>query len=181
MLTDGQIADLDPQTFKSVTRAVDQGLAIETGRISELARKSLEGGRLSLSRADSIVDVSAGQLRLRNVAVDSKDAALSIAGMLDLTDGSIDARLALSGASEAAGPRPNIFVTLKGPLTAPSRNIDTSALVEWLTLRSVENQAKRLRAIENAPPQLRGGAVPKNMQAPALPAPIDIKSNAGAL
>ena len=176
VLTDGQIAGLDPQTFKSVTHAVDQGLAIETGRISELARKSLEGARLSLSRADSIFDVSAGQLRLRNVAVDVKDAVLSIAGMLDLTDGSIDARLVLSGASEAAGPRPNIFVTLKGPFTAPSRNVDASALAEWLTLRSVDNQAKRLRAIENAPSQPRGEAVPENRQAPPLPAPIDIKS-----
>ncbi len=93
---------------------------------------------------------------------------------MGLTDGSIDARLMLSGSTEAAGARPSIFVALKGPLTAPMRSIDVSALTGWLTLRAVENQTKRLRAIEDAPSQPRGQGSPKTKQAPA-PAPIDIR------
>jgi len=100
---------------------------------------------------------------------------LSIAGTLDLTDGSVDARLILSGSAEAAGARPNIFVALKGPLTAPARSVDVSALTGWLTLRAVENQTKRLRAIENIPAQPRGRGMPNTRQAPALPAPIDVR------
>ena len=174
VLVDGQLAGLDPRTFDAVTRAVDQGLAVETGRISDLVGKALNGGPLSVKRVEAAMSVTASQLRLNNVIIESKDAALSVAGTLDLTDGSINSRLVLSGQSEAAGARPDIFVTLKGPLAAPSRSVDVSALTGWLTLRSVENQAKRLRAIENAPTQSRGRSAPKNKQAPALPAPIDI-------
>jgi large subunit ribosomal protein L24 len=114
-------------------------------------------------------------LRLSNVSAETKDATLSVSGALDLTDGSLDARLVLSGSAEAAGARPAIFMALKGPLNAPSRSIDVSALTGWLTLRAVENQTKRLRAIENIPAQPSGRPVPKNMKAPNLPAPIDIR------
>jgi len=175
VLADGQIAGLDPHVFDAVNRAVDQGLAIETGRIADLVSKSLERGPLSLKRAESVLRVSAGQLRLSNVVIESKDAGLAVTGALDLTDGSVDARLELTGLSTAAGARPSIGVALKGPLAAPTRSIDVSALTGWLTLRAVENQTKTLRAIENAPSQLRGRAAPKNEQAPALPAPIDIR------
>ena len=174
-LVDGQLAGLNPRTFDTVTRAVDHGLVVDAGRITDLVNKSLGGGMLSVKRAESALSVSAGQLRLSNAAVESKDAALSVAGMLDLIDGSINARLELSGQSEAAGARPDISVNLKGPMTAPSRSVDVSALTAWLTLRSVENQTKRLRAIENAPPQPRERSTPKSKQAPALPAPIDIR------
>jgi uncharacterized protein involved in outer membrane biogenesis len=174
-LSNGQMAGLDSRSFEAVTRAVDQGLPIEVGRISDLMGKSLDGGHLSLKRTESPIQISAGQLRLSNASVESKDATLSIAGTLDLTDGSMDARLVLSGSAEAAGARPNVFVALKGPLTAPARSIDASALTGWLTLRAVENQTKRLRAIENLPSQPRGRGMPNTKQAPALPAPIDIR------
>ncbi len=92
--------------------------------------------------------MSAGQVRLGKISADSQDATLSLAGTLDLTDGSIDARLVLSGSGVAAGARPDIFMALKGPVAAPTRSIDVSALTGWLTLRAVENQAKKLREIE---------------------------------
>jgi large subunit ribosomal protein L24 len=174
-LANGEIAGLASRSFETVTRAVDHGLPIDAGRISDLMGKSLDGGHLSLTRAESAIQISAGQLRLRDVSADSKDAALSIAGTLDLTDGSVDARLVLSGLAEAAGARPNVFVALKGPLTAPARSVDVSALTGWLTLRAVENQTKRLRAIENVPTQPRGRGMPNTKQAPALPAPIDVR------
>ena len=174
-LTDAQLAGLDPRTFDAVTRAVDQGLAIEQGRIADVVRKSIGSGRLSVRRADSVLTVSAGQIRLSKPIVDSKDAALSVAGAFDLTDGLIDARLVLSGQSAAAGARPDIFIALKGPMPDVSYNIDVSALTGWLTLRAVENQTKRLHAIEPAPPQPAVRPAPKVNSAPPLPAPTDIK------
>ena len=170
-LADASLAGLDPRAFDAVTRAVDQGLPIESARISDIVAKSIESGRLTVKRAELPVTVAAGQIRLGAVTVEASDAAISIAGAIDLTDGNLDARLVLSGQSEAAGARPDIFVALKGPASAPFRTIDVSALTGWLTLRAVENQAKRLRAIENVPLQ----PAPKSKPAPALPAPIDIK------
>lgn len=184
-LGDAQFAGLDPRAFDAVTRAVDQGLPIDAVRIADVVRKALESGQLVVKRADGTIEISAGQARLSNVTVESKDAELSLAGNLDLTDGAIDARLVLSGSSQAAGARPDIFMALKGSVAAPSRSIDVSALTGWLTLRAVENQAKRLRAIESAapPPRQQAPVVPprpqtpavKREQAPALPAPIDIR------
>ena len=174
-LTNAQLAGLDARSFNVVARAVDQGLPIETSRVSDLVGKSLDGGHLSLKFAESAMQINAGQLRLNETSAQSKDATVSMAGTLDLTDGSIDARLVLSGSEGAAGARPNIFVALKGPLTAPARSIDVSALTGWLTLRAVENQTKRLRSIENVPTQPRGRGMPNSKQAPALPAPINIR------
>ena len=121
------------------------------------------------------IAVSAGQVRLSNVTADGKDAALSLAGNLDLTDGSHRrAARACRDRDEAAGARPDIFMALKGPLAAPARSIDVSALTGWLTLRAVENQARQLREIENAQRQAKPPAPrPKSELAPALPAPVD--------
>jgi hypothetical protein len=174
-LTDAQLAGLDPRTFDAVTGAVDQGLAIEQGRVADIVRKSIGSGRLHVRRVESALTVSAGQIRLNKPAVDSKDAALSVAGAFDLIDGLIDARLVLSGQNEAAGARPDIFIALKGPLSDVSYNIDVSALTGWLTLRAVDNQTKRLRAIELAPQQPAAEPAPNVNPAPPLPAPTDIK------
>lgn len=186
-IADAQLAGLDPRAFDAVTRAVDQGLAIDAARISGVVRTALEGGQLSVKRATGAFTVSTGQLRLANVAVDSKNAALGITGNVDLTDGSLDARLVLSGSSEAAGARPDIFMALRGPVAAPSRSIDVSALTGWLTLRAVETQANRLRAIEAAQPKpvapplpaasdivVPPQAAPQKEMAPTLPAPVEI-------
>jgi hypothetical protein len=174
-LTDAKLFSLDPRVFNVISRAVDHGLVIDNGRISDLAGKSLINGQFFLKHAEFPFQITSGQLGLADVSVESKAAGLSVTGMIDLTNGSLDTKLTLSGANDPAGSRPKIFVSLKGPVTAPSRNIDVSALSGWLTLRAVENQTKRLRSIENVPPQPQGRGLPKTKQAPALPAPIDVR------
>jgi large subunit ribosomal protein L24 len=175
-LADAQIAGLDPRAFDAVTRAVDQGLPIDAARISDAVSKALDSGELAVKRVDGVLSVSAGQIRLGKVAADGKDAALSIAGDLDLTDGSLDARLVLSGVNQAAGARPDIFMALKGPLTEPKRSVDVSALTGWLTLRAAENQARQIREMENAQRQGQPPVPkPKSELAPALPAPVEVK------
>lgn len=190
-LAGAQLAGLDPRVFDAVTRAVDQGLSIDAERIANIVRKGLESGQLSVKRAEGGFAVSAGQLRLNNASIDSKDADLSVTGAVDLTDGTLDARLVLSGAADMPGARPDIFMALRGPVAMPSRTIDVSALTGWLTLRAVEHQAKRLKEIEAArpvaPPQAPQPVTPMsrsdtgpappvtaNEKAPALPAPVTI-------
>ncbi|HEX5210945.1 MAG TPA: AsmA-like C-terminal region-containing protein [Pseudolabrys sp.] len=173
-LADAQIAGLDPHAFDAVTRAVDQGLPIDTARISDAVGKALDSGDFAVKRIDGTLAVSAGQVRLGKTAVDGKDAALSLSGDLDLTDGSLDARLVLSGVNQAAGARPNIFMALKGPLANPKRSVDVSALTGWLTLRAVENQARQIREMEKAQRQAPPPK-PKSELAPALPAPVEVK------
>ena len=59
---------------------------------------------------------------------------MTASGNLDLTDGLVDARLVLSGATDSAGNRPDIYMALKGPIAAPVRSVDLTALSGWLTL-----------------------------------------------
>jgi uncharacterized protein involved in outer membrane biogenesis len=203
-LNNGQFAGLDPRAFDAVIRAVDHGLAIAPAQISDVVGKALESGALSVKHADSAVTIGAGQIRLNEVKAHSEDADVSLDGSLDLTDGKIDARLVLSGAGEADGARPDIFMALKGPLAAPTRAVDVSALTGWLTLRSLDNQAKQLHALESVAPQPqpsssqlpipaqakpkppaqmqpraraapRAAVKPRVKRAPALPPPLDIK------
>ncbi len=174
-LADAQFAGLDARAFDAVTRAVDQGLPIDAPRIADVVSKALDSGPFAVKRAEGTIAVSAGQMRLGNVSAEGKQAGLMLAGNLDLTDGNIDARLILSGSHEAAGVRPDIFMALKGPLAAPKRSIDVSALTGWLTLRAVDNQARQLREIENAQRLAKPQAPrPKSELAPALPAPVTV-------
>lgn len=184
-LSGAQMAGLDPRAFDAVTRAVDQGLSIDAERISNVVRTALESGQLAVKRAESDFAVSAGQMRLNNVRIDSQAADLSLTGNVDLTDGTLDARLVLSGSDKAAGARPDIFMALRGPVTAPSRTIDVSSLTGWLTLRAVEHQAKKLKEIEAAQPRPTPPSAPvlknserfdkpKTEMAPALPPPMVI-------
>ncbi len=153
VLTDAQFAGLDPRAFDAVTHAVDRGLAVDAERISSVVRRTLESGRLPVKRAHGALTVSAGQVHLKDFAAKSAGADMTVSGNLDLTSGLVDARLVLSGAMEAAGSRPDIYMALKGPIAAPRRDIDFSALSGWLTLRAVDNQAKRLREIEQSAPR----------------------------
>lgn len=196
-LTKAQLAGLDPRAFDAVTRAVDQGLAVDPARISDVVRKGLDSGQFSVKQIDATLALSAGQFQLARTNASGDGADMTLSGNLDLTDGNVDARIVLSGSSEAAGARPDIYMSLRGPFASPTRGIDLSALTGWLTLRAVENQSKKLQSIERAarqdmlpgPPALpQASPVPlfppvspapqppasASELAPALPAPIDI-------
>ena len=197
-LNSGQFAGLDPRAFDAVTHAVDHGLPIDAAAISDVVRKALDSGQLPVDHVHGTIAINAGQLRLSEAKAHSEDAEVSLAGILDLTDGKIDARLVLSGSGAAGGARPDIYMALKGPVAAPTHAVDVSALTGWLTLRALDNQSKQLRALESLPPRLQqpppqsppkaqprpqaqsqGALRPpprlRAKQAPALPPPLNIK------
>jgi uncharacterized protein involved in outer membrane biogenesis len=154
-LDNAQLAGLDARAFDAVTRAVDQGVPIEPTRISDVVGKSLESGQLSVKHVQGEFAVSAGQLSLQTVKAEGDAADVTLSGSLDLTSGAIDGRLVLSGANESAGVRPDIYMALKGTAEEPTRSIDVSALTGWLTLRSVDNEARKLKAAEDAAAKVR--------------------------
>src|SRR6185312_15147322 len=80
-----------------------------------------------------------------------RGAELALDGSLHVSAADIDARLTLSQApppNALIAARPELSVAVKGPLGAPTRAVDTSALVSWLTLRAAELQTRRIEAIE---------------------------------
>jgi hypothetical protein len=70
-----------------------------------------------------------------------------------LADDTIDAKLTLSAPERPdapAGTRPEVTITLKGATDAPKRATDVTAFFNWLALRAVDQQSKRIDALEAA-------------------------------
>jgi uncharacterized protein involved in outer membrane biogenesis len=146
-----RLASLDPQAFAAAIRAADRGVAINAAKMSEVVGPALAAGELAVARADGALTVAAGQARVSNVIAHGEGADLTLSGTLDLASRTLDAHLALSGPPEGGAPgtaRPDLFVALKGPAAAPERTLDVSALVNWLMLRSLDRETKRMEAVE---------------------------------
>jgi large subunit ribosomal protein L24 len=164
---DGRILRLDPAAFDAVIRSVDQGLPIDVNRIRERMEQALGNGALSIPLAEGEIVVAAGQARLGNTVVRAQSADLALGGSVDLAQDILDARLTFSGAARSdapAGTRPEIGIALKGPVDAPTRTLEVVALSSWLALRAVENQTRRIDALES------GREQPVSPSAPAAPA-----------
>jgi uncharacterized protein involved in outer membrane biogenesis len=151
MLENGRLARLDPAAFETVIRAVDQGLPIDANRVRDRSDLALTRGGLAVALAEGAISIDAGQARLSNSTVRAQGAELAISGSINLAEAALDAHLALSGTAvlaAAANTRPEIAVALKGPIDAPRRTIDAGTFASWLALRAVEQQSKKLEALE---------------------------------
>ncbi len=179
-LQDGHIARLDPAAFEAPIRAADQGLPIDAVRVRDRMETALATGGLPIPLAAGEISIRAGQVRLGNVMIRAQGAELVLSAGMDLTDNAIDARLTLSGPAatdSVVTSRPQIAIALKGPFDAPRRTLEVTAFANWLALRAVEQQARRLDALESgreqpsAPPAPAAAPVPQMPAAPKAAAP----------
>ena len=183
-LTDGQILGLDPKAFGAATNAVDQGMKIDATKIHDLVVMTLDAGRLAVPRADGSISIEAGQVRLAKTVIHANGADVTAAGDLDLLGGQVDASLVLAGraaepqAAEGRQTSDNVrpvelYIGLKGPLSAANRTVDVAALVGWLTVRSVDRQTQRLEAIEGDQGDSAVGSIGQGAGTPHPPAPAN--------
>ena len=169
-LENGRLARLDPAAFEAVMRAVDRGLPVNAISVRERLESALASGALAIARAEGPIVINAGQARLSNTVVRAQGADLTVGGSVDLAEGTLEARLLLFGPGGAGSPintRPEITIALKGPINAPKRTIDAAALANWLALRAVEQQSKKLDVLEGreaspppAPPAVNSNTQP---------------------
>jgi uncharacterized protein involved in outer membrane biogenesis len=171
-LEKAQIARLNPRAFEAVIRAVDLGIPSDANRIRDFMTTALDNGDLAVPQAEGALTIAAGQVRLRNVVTRANGADLAIAANFDLAGTWLDATATLTGMPAiGADIRPTVVVNIKGPLAAPKRSIDANSLTGWLALRAVEQQSKRIDAMERA----RQEAVPTE---PMQPASLPERGNA---
>ena len=170
-LENARLARLDATAFDSVIRAVDRGLPIDAVRIRDRMDAALASGVLAVSLAEGEISIDAGQARLSNTSVRAQRADLAVSGGINLSQGALDARLTLLGAAGAgtsANSRPEVLIALKGPVDAPKRSIDVTALASWLALRAVEQQSKKLDVLESRDPAARPASDADPPTAPAV-------------
>jgi uncharacterized protein involved in outer membrane biogenesis len=163
-LTKAQFAGVDPAAFDAAIRAADQSGAIEAPKIAAVVGAVMDKGRFAAPQGDAEVTIAGGQIRLTNATLQGQSGAtLSVDGALDLDNAAIDGHMMLAGqppANALISIRPELAVRVKGPLAAPARRLDVSALVGWLTLRATEQQTRRLESIEaNQRPEVFGSVV----------------------
>lgn len=143
-----QVAGLDPKAIDAAIRASERGLAPE--RLSSYLGPALDAGHLAVPSATTTLAILDGRIRIVPVVVNADGADIALSGTLNLVDSDLEARFTLSGAprENMKGRRPEITVLLNGPLSTPKREIDTSELVTFVTLRAVEQESKRVEAAE---------------------------------
>lgn len=151
-LADARFDGIDASAFDAALRATDPAGTIDAGKIRAAVNAAMTNGQLAVPRGEAEVTITGGQLRLANAALQAeRGATLSLTGILDLNDEAIDARMTLSAppaANALISARPELAVTVKGPLAAPQRTLDIAALVSWLSLRAAELQTRRLESVE---------------------------------
>jgi hypothetical protein len=151
-LTRAQFAGLNPAAFDAAIHLADQSGTIDATKISAVVSTAMGGGKLAVPNGEAEVTIAGGQIRLTNATLPVQGGAeLLLDGVLDLSNAAIDGRMTLSGqpAANALIPaRPELAVGVKGPLAAPERKLDVSALVGWLTMRATEQQTRRLESLE---------------------------------
>jgi len=151
-LANAQVAGIDPAAFDAAIHATDQSGSIETAKIRTAVSAAMESGRLAVPNGEAEVTIADGQIRLAKTTLSAQGGAeLSLDGVLDLNSTAIDAHMTLSAqpaANALISTRPELALTVKGPLAAPETKLDISALVGWLTLRATELQTRRLESIE---------------------------------
>jgi tetratricopeptide (TPR) repeat protein len=148
-IEDGKFARLDPSAFDAVIRSVDQGLPIEVTRISQSIEAALAAGTLSVE-GDGAITAAAGKASLTALMLRAQGADLTVSARYDLVTDTLDAKLTLLGAAGIGSGdirRPQIAVSLQGPIDSPRRTLDIAALVDWLSTRAIVENAKRLAAI----------------------------------
>ena len=151
-LGDAHFAGLDTAAFNAAIRASEESAALDSGKIRAAVNAAMDGGRLSIPHADADITMAGGQITIANATLRAQNGAtLSLAGTLDLKTEAIDASLKLAqppAANALIRLPPELTIAVEGPLAAPERTLDLSALMGWLTLRMTEQQTRRLESIE---------------------------------
>jgi large subunit ribosomal protein L24 len=146
-----QLSGLDPKAIDAAVLAAERGVPVDAIRIGDIVRTALDSGRLNIPDVAGTLAIGDGRVRLGPVNTPAQDADVVLSGSYSLGEDALDLRFGLTGAPKdhaPGGQRPALAVALTGPPAAPRRNVDVTALVNWLTLRGVEREAKRLEAAE---------------------------------
>ena len=151
-LRDARFGGLDTAAFSAAVHVSEDNAPLDAAKIRTAVNAAMDGGRLLVPQADADITMAGGQITIAKATLRAQGGAtLSLSGMLDLKAEAIDANLKLTQPPPATGlillPT-ELTVAVKGPLAAPERTLDLSALMGWLTLRTTEQQTRRLESIE---------------------------------
>jgi large subunit ribosomal protein L24 len=121
-------------------------------RIEDRMEQALAKGAAAIPAVKGEVIIAAGEARVSRLSLKTQGVDIAVGGSLALAKNLLDIKLTLSGPERADAPnglRPVVDLVLKGSLPTPMRSLDAREFVNWLALRAVEQQAKRLDALDS--------------------------------
>nr|WP_246546544.1 AsmA family protein [Ancylobacter defluvii] len=174
-----EIAGTSPAALQYVMLATERGLPPEPRRVSELFEEGLARGPLKLPRAETTLSLVGGVARSGVARLAIGDQRFALSGGLDLASLGIEALVEIedvgkTGGAAGTAAMPAAAIRWSGPLAAPVRRTDVTALVAAINMRALERETKRLEAEYGRTPLTNAGhATDTPLQpAPPLPPPI---------
>jgi large subunit ribosomal protein L24 len=166
-----RFAGLDPAAFDAARQAAGQNGQIDLGKVQGAVKAALAGGELNVPQGEGTLSIASGVITLKRMTLQAEGGAeLSLADAIDLNTGTTGAQLTLSEAPPPAAlidMRPELSVGVTGPLAAPQRTLDLSALDSWLSLSAAELQTRQIEMLEadrqQGPTGLAPPAVPPDL------------------
>jgi uncharacterized protein involved in outer membrane biogenesis len=148
-----EISGLDPGAADAVLNALeaDRGLAGNAPRVTQIANTGLDAGKLKIASLTTPIVIADGRAQLTGVQASAQNADISGLVSLALADWQLNARITMTAPPRKNAPgaeRPVMTVTTRGPLSAARRNVDVASLINWSTMRAIDQEAKRLEEAE---------------------------------
>lgn len=146
------IENVDTGAFDEILAAVDvEEFEIEAPAVARIAEEAISDDAVELDRLPLPFTLANGVQRFANFQVAMDDATLSGEGRIDLRDFTLAARLALvfePRLEAQAGADPRVTIALSGPVADPVRNIDATALTNFLSVRAYERERRKVELLQ---------------------------------
>jgi uncharacterized protein involved in outer membrane biogenesis len=144
-----EISGLDPTAIDAAINAIenDRALVGNPARVAQVANAGLDTGKLRIPFAAAPIVIADGRAQLVRMSAPAQNADIAGSISLGLNDWQLDARLVMTGPQRknaATTERPLMGVAVRGPLAAARRTADVAGLIGWVTMRAVDQEAKRL-------------------------------------
>nr|WP_281493712.1 AsmA family protein [Ancylobacter koreensis] len=157
----------DPTALQYVMLATDRGLPPDQARLVQMLNAGLSKGPLRLARAEASVSVVDGVARTSTARLAQGDQRFGLSGFLDIPALGFEATLEMQDVGNEGLPAaPAAAVQWRGPLAAPERRFDITALTTAINMRALDRETKRLEAEYGRTPLTNGG---QTTDAPARP------------
>lgn len=167
-LADVRIEGLDPAPLDLADEAFTGEDPPREAAVRDVFADHLASGSLTVERAEGVLGLSGGTLRLGETALSAPAgtaSAVNASAAVDLVNGTLTSGWTLAFVPQGADQPVAVGLSFAGSLAAPERSIDVAALTAYLSLRHLEAQ---VQAVEQQNEALEAEA---NRLAPELPAP----------
>lgn len=142
------IQGVDPAAFADAEAATERGEEVDAAKLVPRIDAGLFGAPLAVDLLEGAFTVASGSLRASGLKAESPAGALSADVSVDLADATLDASLSIAPPPGPKETPPPIVVRLAGPIAAPARTLDVTGFANFLGMRAVEIESRRVELME---------------------------------